>query len=295
MSIPNWQTLKRKELKLLPIENPIDSDYLLLGVLPTIGLGEPIIELISVTKTLNDFLAQILKRIHIRIASSDEIVDIFVTKDEAGDATLGRRTSQLKDLGLVDGQLLFLKYLKEKYAICPCCTHTEEELKLLYKWVPATMADPGTMPRVCGLCGKKAVDFRKPRGKMPTHSHISACVFQTPMKICTDCMETSLSSMKKESIESQMLKVSRKELRTYTCVGCGSRGAGLAYDPEGECVITKCMGHCQSHPANRECGYCGKPMERLLVCSGCRKAKYCSEGCQRGDWGTHRGVCGVAE
>ena len=37
------------------------------------------------------------------------------------------------------------------------------------------------------------------------------------------------------------------------------------------------------------CGSPGKP--KLLVCGGCKSAKYCSAGCQREDWKKHKTAC----
>ena len=45
----------------------------------------------------------------------------------------------------------------------------------------------------------------------------------------------------------------------------------------------------------RVCDYCGKQNDlsepRLLVCSGCGVARYCSEACQAADWPTHQSMC----
>jgi len=43
---------------------------------------------------------------------------------------------------------------------------------------------------------------------------------------------------------------------------------------------------------NTTCKYCTKWGNNLLVCSGCKKARYCSEGCQKKDWKRrHKSEC----
>ena len=40
------------------------------------------------------------------------------------------------------------------------------------------------------------------------------------------------------------------------------------------------------------CDYCGKiDVVRLMVCSKCRKVRYCSTLCQKSDWREHKAVC----
>jgi hypothetical protein len=43
---------------------------------------------------------------------------------------------------------------------------------------------------------------------------------------------------------------------------------------------------------DRICWKCGITASSLLKCSGCRKARYCGESCQREDWGKHKDWCG---
>ena len=43
---------------------------------------------------------------------------------------------------------------------------------------------------------------------------------------------------------------------------------------------------------DRICWTCGITASSLLKCSGCRKARYCGESCQREDWGRHKDWCG---
>ena len=39
------------------------------------------------------------------------------------------------------------------------------------------------------------------------------------------------------------------------------------------------------------CDHCGEDKDKLLVCGGCRKARYCSPGCQKADWKKHKQNC----
>ena len=45
----------------------------------------------------------------------------------------------------------------------------------------------------------------------------------------------------------------------------------------------------ESEKRCQKCGGLGKP--KLLVCGGCKGANYCSAGCQKADWKSHKGSC----
>ena len=40
-----------------------------------------------------------------------------------------------------------------------------------------------------------------------------------------------------------------------------------------------------------QCAACGKIARKLQICSGCMCIRYCSLGCQRLDWKTHKPLC----
>ena len=42
-----------------------------------------------------------------------------------------------------------------------------------------------------------------------------------------------------------------------------------------------------------ECAYCGKRGDTLTIrlCTGCKAIRYCSRGCQKGDWSRHKAAC----
>jgi len=42
---------------------------------------------------------------------------------------------------------------------------------------------------------------------------------------------------------------------------------------------------------NNQCRICCKSREKLMRCSVCKTAKYCSESCQREDWNKHKNEC----
>ena len=44
-------------------------------------------------------------------------------------------------------------------------------------------------------------------------------------------------------------------------------------------------------PSIHSCWSCNQPGESLLMCSACRKARYCGEPCQWEDWGRHGEWC----
>lgn len=45
-------------------------------------------------------------------------------------------------------------------------------------------------------------------------------------------------------------------------------------------------------PLEHKCAVCrGKGRPKLKACGGCQKVRYCSEACQKKDWGTHKAQC----
>lgn len=44
----------------------------------------------------------------------------------------------------------------------------------------------------------------------------------------------------------------------------------------------------------KHCVNCGEQCERLLKCSSCKAARYCSKVCQKSDWKRHKGICRIA-
>ena len=69
-------------------------------------------------------------------------------------------------------------------------------------------------------------------------------------------------------------------------MGSSTAGANhFAPDYEDETAVTRSL------PPDGSCGVCQKP-DATRSCTGCGKVAYCSRGCQRTAWKSHKAVCG---
>ena len=41
------------------------------------------------------------------------------------------------------------------------------------------------------------------------------------------------------------------------------------------------------------CGFCAKRTQNLLICTGCKKIKYCNQNCQKSHWKLHKQNCKI--
>jgi tetratricopeptide (TPR) repeat protein len=44
--------------------------------------------------------------------------------------------------------------------------------------------------------------------------------------------------------------------------------------------------------STKKCDHCGAVKKQLKICSRCKTARYCGQGCQKAAWGKHKTSCG---
>lgn len=193
----------------------------------------------------------------------DELGDVFLTLDEDGRTSPGKRSTSLKDLPLRDGQILYISYIYARY-------------EQSGKWIPSCLSDPTEMPRICGQCGKDE----------KTDRYINIQIGFTVSKICLGCLDDHANTLKKTDINQQL----NEGKKTLICSICGNRGAVINEEPINMSLISKCL-KCPTEPKNRICSFCDLPIESRLLCGKCKKKAYCSTICQRKDWSEHKLTC----
>ena len=275
--VPDWQVLKRNEVA--KIRNGQESDYLLLGVIPpyTDSKNTSIILCVSKDNTIDEFLRLLLIQMKKRIGRAyKDLQDVFVTLDQEGKVSLGKRTTKLSDSQLNDGQILYLTYIFTKF-------------KHGGRWKPAMMTDAVDTDKVCSQCGQTEEDFNdttKQFSAFPVH-FINAYIGFKAQKICIDCLAVSLKLDGDEPVQEQLAR----NPKTYICTHCGNRGAGLYGDDNLLALMSRCVDKCAETPISRICAVCDIPVEQRLKCGKCRKICYCSKECQSKDWPEHKQVC----
>lgn len=279
--VPNWETLKRNEVA--KIRNGQESDYLLLGVIPpyTDSKNNSIITLcVSKDNTIDEFLRLLLIQMKKRIGRAHkDLQDVFVTLDQEGKVSLGKRTTKLADSRLNDGQILYLTYIFTKY-------------QKSGRWQPAVITDAVTSEKICGQCGKTDKDFKETDKAFGVFKEGpmrfgNAYIGFKAQKICIDCFLVSLKLDVDESVKEQLAR----HPKTYICTHCGNRGAGLYCDNDLQGLMTRCPEKCPETPISRVCAVCDIPVEQRLKCGKCKKVCYCSKECQAQDWPEHKQVC----